>query len=243
MLQVGRARLAATCPAVTSRKPGMIFVSCARTAPRDRRRSPALPRARTRPSVRTCRKRCVPVALLPLHDRDPLQGVANRAAGLDQLLAGPARQRDGGRGRRARPEIGDEILNDGVGLARRQLRAAQDHVVDVILPSDRPVPAGHEDVQGVALRAGGGDEIAAVALRQRAAVWAWSGAPAPSTSAASAPRSERRIMVTPSSSAGPRPSTADARWRLRPGRRGRCGCRADRGGRRRSRAGRGRWRP
>src|SRR5215510_4020303 len=63
---------------------------------------------------------------------------------------------------------GPKLLNDGVGLARRQLRAAQHHVVDVLLPADRPVAARHDDVQGVALRAGGRDQVAALSRRQRA---------------------------------------------------------------------------
>ena len=109
----------------------------------------------------------LPIALLPLHDRDPLERVANRAARLHQLLAGAARQWDGRRDRRARSEIGDEVSNDGVGLARRQLRAAQHHVVDVAPPSHRAVAPGHDDAQAMALRARRADEVAAFALRQR----------------------------------------------------------------------------
>src|SRR6516225_718604 len=57
---------------------------------------------------------------------------------------------------------------DGVGLARPQLRAAQHHVVDVLLPADRPVASRHDDVQGVALRACGRDQIAPLSRRQGA---------------------------------------------------------------------------
>lgn len=110
----------------------------------------------------------LPIALLPLDHGHPLEVVAHRAPRLDEFLAGTARQRARGCGRRGRAEIGDEILNDGVGLARRQLRAAQHHVVDVLLPADGPVAARRDDAQGVALRAGGRDQLAPLAGRQGA---------------------------------------------------------------------------
>jgi hypothetical protein len=105
----------------------------------------------------------------PLRRRDALEVVAQRAARLHQLLAGAGRQRDrlGRRHALARAEIRIQIGEHRLGLARVELRAAQHHVVDVPLPADRPVAHGQDHGERVALGAGGGDEVAAVARRQR----------------------------------------------------------------------------
>src|SRR5262249_61792103 len=64
--------------------------------------------------------------------------------------------------------FGDEMWADGLARAGRHLRAAQPHVVVVLPPAARPAAARHDDVQGVALRAGGRDQVAALSGRQRA---------------------------------------------------------------------------
>jgi hypothetical protein len=111
----------------------------------------------------------VPLALLALRRRDALEVVAQRAARLHQLLAGPGRQRHrlGRRHALAGAEIRIEIGEHRVGLARAELRAAQHHVMDVPLPADRPVAHRQDHGECVALRAGGGDEVAPVTRRQR----------------------------------------------------------------------------
>src|SRR5947209_16218880 len=52
----------------------------------------------------------LPIALLPLDDGDPLEIVANRAARLDQFLAGRVGQRDRTGRRGARAKIRNQIL-------------------------------------------------------------------------------------------------------------------------------------
>src|ERR1051325_6381779 len=113
-----------------------------------------------------------PVALATLRRGDTLEIVTERAARLDQLLAGARRKRHGlGLWQRlARTEMSVEILQHGVDVARSELRAADHHVVDVALPAVGAVAHCGERREPMALRAGRGDDVAALALRQRRCV-------------------------------------------------------------------------
>src|SRR6516162_8404929 len=113
-----------------------------------------------------------PLPLVPgaLHADRAVETVTQPATGaFDDWLAGPIRQGNRrGRGHiRAGTEIGGEIVDDRIHLRRADLRAAQDHVVDLVAPGLRSLPQPREDIKPVALRARGRDDVAARAVGQR----------------------------------------------------------------------------
>ena len=94
--------------------------------------------------------------------------MTGRAAGFDQFLPGSVRQCDIADGLRGVAEMHRQIVDHAHGFRWAQRRAAQPHIVDVPSPSCLAFAYRHDRRQGMALRAGGGDQLPSLALRQRA---------------------------------------------------------------------------
>ena len=151
----------------------------------------------------------------------------------------------------ARPEIGCEIRHHRIHLRRAYLRAAQDHVIDLVPPRLRSLTQPRECVEPVALRARDRDDVAALAVGQRIAagdprLLGMSERPvqhAGNEQRADCDLEQGLFMVIPCACAAPRPKAAGTIRKRRPGRRAGRVCRAGKAGLRHWRAGRVAARP